>query len=147
MRKQICIRSDTGYSLKVYRFASSPFKKAYNRSIPSVNRENMVHQLMTSNKGCKWVILILTRECFYLILLGQIPISYISQRKRCNSYMIKSTVLLSFLFFFFFIYFSIFWSQIYKRNFNIHYWNHWNWTGEYWRSNLFSARRIIIRLD
>ena len=25
MRKQICIPSDTGYSLKVYRFASAPF--------------------------------------------------------------------------------------------------------------------------
>ena len=31
MRKQICIRSDTGYSLKVYRFASAPFSYKINK--------------------------------------------------------------------------------------------------------------------
>ena len=36
MRKQICIPSDTGYSLKVYRFASAPFNHSTQRTQPAV---------------------------------------------------------------------------------------------------------------
>ena len=48
MRKQICIPLDTGYSLKVYRFASAPFI-LYFRVLQSCdNRDSSNHQPLVS---------------------------------------------------------------------------------------------------